>query len=152
MSRWTWVAAMVASAGLLGGCGGADDTAADAPGAKETAEASTELTLPPDSAGRCMPPSVENLRVQDTAFEGTVTAMTEQEATLEVSRTYAGTPASSVTVSVPGKDMSDLILAVDFQQGQTYLISSLDGQVSVCGLSGPKDALLEGLYQDAYAG
>ena len=44
------------------------------------------------------------------------------------------------------------MLAVDFQQGQTYLVSSLDGQVSVCGLSGPKDDLLAELYQQAYAG
>ena len=112
--------------------------------------ATTELTLPAESSGRCMPPSVENLRTLDTAFEGTVTAMTEDEATLEVSKTYAGEAVGSVTVSVPGQDMSDLILAVDFEQGETYLVSSVDGEVSVCGLSGPKDDLLEGLYQEAY--
>ncbi|HXH78926.1 hypothetical protein [Nocardioides sp.] len=154
MSRWTWVAAVVATGGLLAGCGGADDPGADDQAAgTETVEATaTELTLPAESSGRCMPPSVVNLRVQDTAFEGTVTAMTDQEATLEVTKMYAGAPAASVTVDVPGQDMSDLILAVDFQEGQTYLISSLDGEVSVCGLSGPKDELLEGLYQEAYAG
>ena len=98
-----------------------------------------------------MPPSVENLRVQDTAFEGTVTEMTGQEPTLEVSKMYAGPPVDSVTVSVPGQDLTDLVLAVELQQGETYLISSLEGQVSVCGLSGPKDELLAGLYDEAYA-
>lgn len=154
MSRWTWVAAVVATGGLLAGCGGADNAGADeqAAGTNTVEGAVTELTLPTESSGRCMPPSVENLRVQDTAFEGTVTGMNDQEATLEVSKMYAGTPTAFVTVDVPGQDMSALVLAVDFQEGQTYLISSLDGEVSVCGLSGPKDELLEGLYQEAYAG
>lgn len=153
MSRWTWVAPVVASVVLLAGCGGSDDTGATSPTDRGTSAeaATTELTLPAEASGRCMPPSVENLRVQDTAFEGTVTEMTGQEATLEVSKMYAGPPVDSVTVSVPGQDLTDLVLAVDLQQGQTYLISSLEGEVSVCGLSGPKDELLAGLYDEAYA-
>lgn len=160
MSRWTWLPALAASAAVLAGCSGADteDRDESPSGSATTQESdmaapeSVELTLPTAEAGRCLPPSVESLRAQDMAFEGTVIAMDDARATLEVITTYVGAPVDTVTVAVPDKDMVDLILAVDFRRGETYLVSSLDGQVSVCGLSGPKDALLDALYQEAYPG
>ena len=159
MSRWTWLPALAISAAVLAGCGGADTEDGDRPDASTAQESSNEettlvgLTLPPVEAGRCMPPSVENLRAQDMAFEGTVTALDEGgTATLQVSTMYAGEPFDNVRIAVPTMDLSDLILAVDLREGETYLISSLDGEVSACGLSGPKDALLDALYQEAYPG
>jgi len=166
MARWTRLATAVVGVVLLAGCGDTDETdetgadgtggpTAQAPASEESPSAessSVELSVPAAQSGRCMLPNVENLRAQDTAFEGTVTEVVEGNSTLQVSKMYAGQPVETVSLVVPGQDMSDLLLAVDFQEGQTYLVSSLDGQVSVCGLSGPKDELLSGLYQEAYAG
>ncbi len=157
MSRSIRVAPVVAIVALLAGCGSADDTRAAPATASESArspsaETVSELVVPTAPTGRCMPPNVDNLRSQDTAFEGTVTALTEETATLDVSRTYTGVPGDTVTVAVPGQDATGMLLAVDFEHGQTYLVSSTDGQVSVCGLSGPKDELLAGLYDEAYTG
>jgi len=160
MSRWTWLPVLAVSAAVLAGCGGADTEDRDAspsgsPTSQESdapASKSVELTLPSAEAGRCLPPSVESLRAQDMAFEGTVTALDDAKATLAVSTTYAGAPVDTVTVAVPDEALTDLILAVDFRLGETYLVSSLDGQVSACGLSGPKDPLLDELYSEAYAG
>jgi PBP1b-binding outer membrane lipoprotein LpoB len=158
MTRWTRLATLVGAAALLVGCGGDNDAGAGASRSEAAVQTTSveaapmALTVPATPTGRCMPPNVENLRVQDTAFEGTVAEVTGASATLDVSQMYTGDEMESVTVSAPSQDMSSLVLAVDFQQGQTYLVSSLDGQVSVCGLSGPRDDFLLGLYQEAYAG
>lgn len=157
MSRMTWLAVGAVSIALLSGCA-ADTDEQDAEGSGPSmtqgnsakSPIAVELTLPTEGAGRCMPPNVENLQAQDTAFEGTVTALDDGQATLEVTTVYAGSPGDTATVAVPSQDLTDLILAVDLRQGETYLISSLEGEISVCGLSGPKDAPLEGLYQEAY--
>lgn len=155
MSRWTPTPTLVLSAvllaGLLGGCGGTDPEPASTD-TTTSEETTLELTVPAAQAGRCMPPSVENLQAQDTAFEGVVTAVAGGTATLEVTQSFKGKEVDTVTVAAPSPDLQGLGLAVDFEQGRTYLVSSLDGQVSVCGLSGPGDGLLEDLYQQAYAG
>lgn len=151
MSRWTpnLAATAVLLAGLLAGCGGAADTG-DA--AATTEPTTLELTVPAAQTGRCMPPNVDNLKAQDTAFEGVVTAVADGTATLEVTESLKGADVDTVTVSAPSQDLQDLLLAVDFEEGGTYLVSSLDGEVSVCGLSGPRDDLLADLYQQAYRG
>lgn len=149
MSRLTTAAALAATAVLLAGCGGAADSGDSA----TTTEPTTlELTVPAAATGRCMPPNVDNLKAQDTAFEGVVTAVADGSATLEVTESLKGADVDTATVAAPSADLQDLLIAVDFQQGETYLVSSLDGEVSVCGLSGPKDDLLTGLYAEAYAG
>lgn len=156
MSRWTGVVSLVACAVLVAGCGGSDDGGAgDEGGATPDSAPSTEsveLTLPAAESGRCMPPNVENLQAQDAAFEGTVSDLVDGTVTLQVDQTFKGPEVETVTVAAPAADLSDLILAVDFKQGDTYLVSSLDGQVSLCGLSAPKDELLAGLYDEAYSG
>lgn len=118
----------------------------------ESESAPLELTVPAAQTGRCMAPNVDNLQVQDTAFEGVVTAAADGSATLEVSRSYKGEEADIVKVNAVSADLAGLLLAVDFQEGQTYLVSSLDGEVSVCGLSAVKDDFLADLYDRAYAG
>ena len=152
MSRWTWVATAVAGAALVG-CSSGGDTAAtpgdDTAGQRATMEV-LELTLPAASSGRCMAPSVENLLAQDAAFEGTVTDVVDGTATLEVADMYTGSEVDTVTVTTAAQDLSGLVPTVDFQPGRTYLVSSIDGQVSMCGLSGPKDEMLTSLYQEAY--
>ena len=151
MSRWTpnHVVIAVLLGSLLAGCGGAADTGV---AASTTQPTTLELTVPAAQTGRCMPPNVDNLKAQDTAFEGVVTAVADGTATLSVEEGFKGIDAGTVNVAAPSQDLQDLLLAVDFEEGQTYLVSSLDGEVSVCGLSGPKDDLLTDLYQQAYAG
>ena len=99
-----------------------------------------------------MMPNVDNLKSQDTAFEGVVTTVADGAATLDVTESFKGAASTTATVSAPSQELQDLLIAVDFEEGQTYLVSSLEGQVSVCGLSGPKDDQLTELYQQAYAG
>ena len=137
--------------GVLAGCGsGAGDSTGDS--TATTGTSSLELSVPAAQTGRCMAPNVDNLQAQDTAFEGVVTAVADGIATLEVTQSFKGKDVETVTVAAPSEDLQDLVLAVNFEQGETYLVSSLDGRVSVCGLSGPTDDLLLGLYQQAYTG
>ena len=158
MSRWTSVPTVAAGrvltagllAGLLVGCASGED--ADSGEQAPPAESATlELTVPAAPTGRCMVPNVANLQAQDTAFEGVVTAVSDGTATLDVTRSFKGEEADTATVAAPNQELQDLLLAVDFEEGQTYLVSSLDGEVSVCGLSARKDDLLTDLYQQAYA-
>lgn len=159
MSRLTTVptlaTAAVLLAALLTGCG-ADGDSDGAEGSSDTttsiASSSLELAVPAAQAGRCMMPNVDNLKLQDTAFEGTVTAVADGTATLDVTQSFKGDDVETAVVAAPSQDLQDLLVAVDFEAGQTYLVSSLDGEVSVCGLSGPKDDQLSELYQQAYAG
>jgi hypothetical protein len=137
MSRLTTapaLAALLAAAALtLAACGGdAADTPSDE--APSTEAATLELSVAATPAGRCMVPNVDNLKSQDTAFEGVVTSVAEGTATLDVTEAYKGTSSTTAAVSAPSQDLQDLLIAVDFEEGQTYLVSSLDGQVSLCGL------------------
>jgi hypothetical protein len=155
MSRWTpappLAVTAVLLAGLLGGCGGEDPEPAPGDAVSTHEAASLQLTVPAAQTGRCMVPSVANLQAQDTAFEGVVTAVTDGTATLDVTQSFKGSVVDTAIVVAPSQDLQDLLLAVDFEEGQTYLVSSLDGEVSVCGLSARKDDLLADLYQQAYA-
>ncbi|UUZ57786.1 hypothetical protein [Nocardioides sp. B-3] len=148
----TTVAALAATAVLLAGCGGSNEATGSSDGTTPTDGPNIELTVPAARAGRCMPPSVENLQARDTAFEGIVEEVSDGTATLLVPDGYKGVTTGTVTVSAPSQNLRDLLLAVDFEEGETYLVSSLDGRVSVCGLSGPRDDLLADLYQRAYRG
>lgn len=150
MTRWLMVATTAALSVMLAACGGAerqraaDDASSVAP--------IVELSVPAAPAGRCMVPSVESLQVQDFAFEGVVSEIVDGVATVDVLQTYEGDDAETVRIAVPDPDLRDLVLAVDLEVQGSYLISSLEGEVSVCGLSGPKDGPLTELYEQAYRG
>lgn len=150
------LAVTVLTALVLGACGGEVDGPDPSTEVTEVTSAGGSVTAleatPPEGDVRCAVPSVDLLRTQDTAFEGTVTEVGEGTATLEVDTWYAGEETEQVRVSAPSREIVDLLLAVDFQEGGTYLVSASDGQVSLCGLSAEKDDLLTGLYDEAYAG
>lgn len=141
---------------LLGACGrdvdGPDPATEVTPVTSGGGSVTSLEATPAEGDVRCAVPSVELLRTQDTAFEGTVTDVGDGTATLEVDTWYAGEEAEQVRVSTPSREIVDLLLAVDFQEGGTYLVSASEGQVSLCGLSAEKDDLLTGLYEEAYAG
>lgn len=154
--RTTWPVAVLAGlAGLglaLSGCAGTDRAGPTAGEGSPTEPAAVELEVGAAPAGRCMVPSVQSLQAQELAFEGTVTALAGGTATFAVEDWFKGGGGETVTVSAPNERMQELLIAVDFEVGETYLVSALDGQVSLCGLSAEKDERLAALYAEAYRG
>ena len=147
----------------LAGCGSTadDDEAAAGSTAASTSEtpseetssaATMELTVDEASAaGRCMVPTAQALANETTAFEGAVTELEDGLATLDVHHWYTGGEADQVTVAAPDADMQELLVAVDFEVGKSYLVSATDGQVSLCGFTAEKTPELEALYAEAFA-
>ena len=127
---------------------------ADAP-ADETIGADprsvTELVAAPPSQ-RCMVPDADALRAQEVAFDGTVSTVAGGEATLEPSRFFAGDPTDLVVVKAPDGELQALLAAVDFREGERYLVAATGGSVAVCGLSGHYSQDLAALYAEAFGG
>jgi len=150
---------LVLAMGGLAACGG-DDAAED--GSEETTSSSDAgsgtasdtlaLTADPAAAGKCAVPSAEVLATFDTAFAGTVTSVEDGTATLEVDEWYAGDEASTVTVQSPTKDLADLLMAVEFEQGKSYLVSADGDRVTLCGFTAEQGPELQAMYDEAFAG
>lgn len=123
-----------------------------APDAADSEAASGTLALTADGsvATKCAMPSAETLSTFDTAFSGTVTSVEGGTATLEVDQWYAGDEAATVTVESPSKDLQDLLMAVDFQEGKTYLVSATDTRVTLCGFTAEQTPELQALYTEAF--
>lgn len=131
----------------------ASETTPDA--SSDSTSASTEpveLTVDASTAGKCAVPSAETLATFDTAFAGTVTALEDGTATLAVDEWYAGGDADTVTVTTPTKDLAALLMAVEFEKGQSYLVTATDGRVTLCGFTGETTPELQALYDEAFAG
>jgi hypothetical protein len=110
------------------------------------------LTADGTAAGKCAVPSAEVLSTFDTAFAGTVTSLEDGTATLSVDQWYAGDEAKTVTVQSPSKDLADLLMAVEFQQGKSYLVSAQDDRVTLCGFTAEQSPELQAMYDEAFAG
>ena len=130
---------------------GDTDTSSSSPDA--TTESGTlALTADGSVAAKCAMPSAETLSTFDTAFAGTVTSLDGGTATLSVDQWYAGgDEAGTVTVESPSKDLQDLLMAVDFQEGTSYLVSATDTRVTLCGFTAEQSPELEALYDEAFA-
>ena len=144
----------------LTGCGAQDeqDTASDAVSSETPSDSSSDsgastlaLTADGSTAGKCAVPSAETLATFDTAFAGTVTSLEGGTATLSVDQWYAGDEAATVTVDSPTQDLQDLLLAVDFEQGSSYLVSATGDRVTLCGFTAEKSPELQALYDEAFA-
>ncbi len=150
---------LVVALASLSACGGTDDsadTAADTTASSSTPDARTEtgplaLTADGSVAAKCAMPSAEILATFDTAFAGTVTSLDGGTATLSVDQWYAGDAGDTVTVESPSKDLQDLLLAVDFEQGKSYLVSATDTRVTLCGFTAEESPELKALYDEAFA-
>lgn len=151
---------LVAMAGLAA-CGadeGADSGAADTStptssgaGSDSDAGAGTlALTVDGSMAGKCKVPSAETLATFDTAFAGTVTSLDGGTATLSVDQWYAGDEAATVTVESASKELQDLLMAVDFQEGRSYLVSATADRVTLCGFTAEENPELQALYDEAF--
>ena len=111
------------------------------------------LSLPPsDVAGSCVMFDVQFLAQMPVALAGTVTAIDEEQVTLDVDRWYKGGDADLVTVAVAPGQTSAALDGVDFREGERYLISATDGTVNGCGFSGPAEPQLEQAFEQAFAG
>lgn len=127
-----------------------DESASGEPGAEPTV---TTLTVPATVGSvRCAVPSVDVLARQSLAFDGTVDDITNGIVTLTPTMFYAGEPTDRVQVQAPPEVLRQLILAVEFEVGQRYLVSASGGEVSVCGYSAAWSPSLEQMYVEAFPG
>ena len=148
----TWLVAaaavlVIAGVGAFALFGGDEP---EVPTAKDPAPSVVELSARPPSAAKCAVPTAELLGNQQTAFDGTVTSLTDGFVTLDVGHWYRGGPADQVTVDAPPTDMQALVQAADFQVGQRYLVSANDGFVTVCGFTAVYSDDLAALYVQAF--
>lgn len=106
----------------------------------------TNLDLPAgDIMQMCLAISEYQPDASVGGFRGTVNEITTDAVTFDVTHWYRGGDADQVVLSV--KDMPMVALdGVEFQQGGDYLVAFMDGEVLICGLSGPYDATLAGYY------
>ena len=150
---------LVVALAFLSACGSdagsGDDSAADTATSSSTPDATTgtgtlALTADGSVAAKCAMPSAETLATFDTAFSGTVTAVEGGTATLSVDHWYAGDEAATVTVEAPSKDLQDLLMAVDFEEGKSYLVSATDTRVTLCGFTAEQSPEFEALYDEAF--
>ncbi|WP_392543446.1 hypothetical protein [Oryzobacter telluris] len=100
----------------------------------------------------CMALSPELLAPAQYAFDGVVTSVVGDTATLTPSHWYAGERAGTVAVTVPPEVDTALVGAPRFELGKRYLVSGGDGQVGVCGASDAYSPELEAIYRSAFPG
>lgn len=154
-SPLTWAVAAAAVLVIAGtGIFGVRALTGDDPapvGTEQAAPSVTRLEMPESvGAGKCLVPSAETLAHADLAFEGTVTAMAGDQVTLAPTRWYVGDPTDEVQVTAPSEQLQRVASAVSFQEGGRYLVSAMEGQVSLCGLSAAYDERLAAIYQQAF--
>ncbi len=106
-----------------------------------------------DAMGMCIQVTPETLADgAPVAFEGTVTSVEGQTATLSVDRWFSGGDADEVTVTGPSENETALLGGVPLEQDGHYLISAIDGVVRSCGMSGEVSPELQTLFEDAFGG
>ena len=100
---------------------------------------------------RCMTPSAQLIGSQQLAFDGTVSSIEDGVVRLNVGRWYVGSDAPVVEVRAPAEVLQTLLSAVEFKQGERFLVSASDGSVTICGLSAPYSPRLARLYERAFS-
>jgi hypothetical protein len=154
-----WAAAVAAVAvavvSIVVTIGGPGGTGGGGAGGPVETDRPTTLALSLPEAGepaRCRAFDVAVLGSMPVAFAGTVTAVSEDQVSLDVDRWYTGGDADRVTIAVPGGPPATSIDPVEFRSGVRYLVSATDGQVNSCGLSGPATPELETAFAEAFGG
>lgn len=127
------------------------DPASDPSSAGDTSV--TELTAPSATSARCMVPSAEAMADNPVAFDGTVQSIEGDVVTLAPTTWYAGDATDLVTVEAPPDELRTLLVSVDFQEGERYLVTATaGGAVMICGFSAPYSPGLAGVYAEAFGG
>lgn len=154
-SPLTWLVAaaavlLIAAAGMFSLVGGDDPVTPPAAAPEPT---STTLTVPAGAPGRCMVPNAQALSNAAYAVDAEVVSVSGGTAVLEPTEWYAGEPTDRLEVEAGSSDLQALIGAPEFEEGQRFLVAgSGEGQVMVCGFSGPYDTELADLYAEAFPG
>ncbi len=172
-SRLTWIVGAAAAAVIVGGVGfavlGGDDdpgpgaasgspavVSSDGPAPDPSEVPSvTDLTVSGSgSSAKCLTPEAapQVVSSQTLVVDATVQSISGGVVTLEPTRFYAGEETDLVTVSEPSGDLQLLLSGVEFEEGGRYLVSATDGQVTLCGFSGPYSQRLADVYDGAFGG
>jgi hypothetical protein len=167
-SRLTWAIAAAVAVVIVGGIAfalgndgddgpavAATDVSPSAPVTTPTEEESvTELSLAANgTSGRCLTPEAapQVVSSQSLVVDATVESISAGVVTLAPTRFYTGEETDIVTVSEPSGDLQLLLAGVEFEEGERYLVSATDGQVTLCGFSGPYSERLAAVYDDAFS-
>jgi hypothetical protein len=145
--RWWWLGAfaaaivLVVGGVLLANRGGGSEEQAVAfqlPGADAALQMCLAVTdYVPDPAAQ--------------AFSGTVTGVDAAGVTLDVDHWYTTTSEQADVVNLTaGTDVSVALDGVEFVEGQRYLVTVVNGEVQICGVSAPASPELEALYGQWY--
>ncbi|MET8564060.1 hypothetical protein ABZV75_37445 [Streptomyces flaveolus] len=102
-------------------------------------------TRPSDGTTRCPAPTIETLRTNTTAFEGTATSVKGDRVTLHVTQWYYGTAASTVTIL-----HKDRLEDLTFTTGGHYLVAAKNRVVEPCGGTVGADHHMRDLYERAF--
>lgn len=150
--RWLPLAAaaavLVLGAGAAGFALNSGDDSADPPVAAPTV---TDLTLPASDINQsCARVEVAFLQGADLAFDGTAVEVGDGVVTLDVSRWFKGEETDQVRLQAPEPGQLALIDAVEFVQGERYLVTASRGMVSSCGFSAAYSPELEDLFEQAF--
>lgn len=158
------VVLVLAGAGLVAGLGGDDEpsttatgTGPDAtpPSSPDTGTTAT-YTLDPSgqAAGRCIPPSADQVRTLDVAFVGVVTERTGDRVVLDVQRTWKAPQAQSQVVLDVKRAEGAIAeaLPVTFEVGKEYVVGVKQGNVRLCGWTAEASPMLEAEYDAAFPG
>ncbi|MCK2244498.1 MULTISPECIES: hypothetical protein [unclassified Crossiella] len=123
-------------------------TTSPTPGGKITVNVLTDRA---DPGGRCPKPEAQHLAATaGLAFEGTVLRVVDNLVTLQVKRTWTGAETDLAEVRNADAASSAILAGLAPEPGQTYLVAAADRQVMGCGYSGPADAELRALYDQAF--
>jgi len=111
-----------------------------------------ELKAAPVPAGRCADPRANPalLGAAQVAFDGTVTEIKGRQVTLAPIEFFAGEATDQVIVAQVGRSLQDLVGAVEFEEGERYLVAATDGRVMLCGFSAEYNGKLAALYELAF--
>lgn len=150
-SRTPWLAA-AAAAVVLAGAGLTYLAVGDDPEPSGGGELVLAVPDVDPVSMSCLPVSADVLDDLPVALAGTVSSVDAAEVRLEVTRWYRGGDAGTVVLRNADERLQALLGTPDFQVGQDYLVSSGDGSISVCGLTGPATPELQAAYDEAFGG
>ena len=100
--------------------------------------------------GTCIRFTIDILRDKPVAFDGTVTAVTDNDVLLTVNHWYKGGSADEVRLISLQSERVALEGTVDFTMGQRYLVTATDGTVNYCGYTAEWSAEMEKNFQQAF--